>query len=107
MGRNGLHEVPASSGATLLWDRRFEVKIPERQGALSIAALARSERRFRSSAEKSVIQALPGLYQDGTLVAVPESVLAVDEGASLDRLAVECIVGERLGIAARRAQEPR
>ena len=44
------------------------------------------------------IRVLPGLYQDGTLVAAPQHVTAVGKSEPLDILAAECIVGQRLGL---------
>jgi len=42
---------------------------------------------------------LPGLYRDGTLLAVPAGIQVDDEGERLEVLMAECIVGQRLGIA--------
>ena len=99
-GRAGLAEVTAPAGATLLWDARFRVEVPRLTGQLGVGPLGRSDRRLRSPrANRGTLKALPGLYQDGTLVAVPESILAADRGAPLDNLAVECVVGQGLGLA--------
>ena len=74
------------------------------KGALSSARSARSKRRLRAAAaERGAVQALPGLYRNGTLVAVPPAVSAADEGAPLAGLAVACVVGRRLGIPAETA----
>ena len=103
-GRQGLTDTDAPAGATLLWDRRFEVAVPRIKGALRIGALGRSERRFRAvPAGRGAVQALPGLYRNGTLVAVPSSVRPSDEGAQLETLSAECIVGRELGILAEKA----
>ena len=100
-GRGGLAETAAQPGATLLWDSRFRVEVPRLTGALGVGPLGRSERRLRSPrADRGTLQALPGLYRDGTLIAVPESVFAADRGAPLDSLAVKCVVGQGLGLAA-------
>jgi hypothetical protein len=100
-GRQGLADAAAPAGATLLWDRRFEVEVPHIKGALSVGALGRSERRFLpAAAGRGAVQALPGLYRNGTLVAAPNSVLPADQGAPLEPLAVHCIVGEKLGLSA-------
>lgn len=100
-GRNGLADVATSAGAILLWDGRFRVEIPRIAGALSVGALGRAERPLRSIlAGRGALQTLPGLYQDGTLVAAPGNILAADEGEPLDVLGVECVVGQWLGIAA-------
>ena len=98
-GRKGLADATAPAGATLLWDRRFEVEVPPLNGALSIGALGRSERRLRAEeGERGAVQALPGLYRNGTLVAVPPAVYPADRGPPLQTLTVACIVGRRLGI---------
>jgi tRNA(Ile)-lysidine synthase len=100
-GRAGLADVVAQVGVALLWDGRFRVQVPQLGGALSVGALGRAEGRPRSvAAGPGALQTLPGLYQDGTLVAAPIGVLAADGGGPLDILAVECIVGQRLGISA-------
>jgi tRNA(Ile)-lysidine synthase len=100
-GRKGLADEAASAGATLLWDRRFEVGVPALKGTLFVGALARSKRRLRApEAERGAVDALPGLYRNGTLIAVPPDVRAVDEGAPLQPLSVACVVGRRLGIPA-------
>lgn len=98
-GRRGLAAVAAPAGATLVWDARFKVEVPRLAGDLGVGPLGRSERRLRSpNADRGTLGALPGLYQDGTLVAVPESVFAADRGAPLDNLAVSCVVGRGLGL---------
>jgi tRNA(Ile)-lysidine synthase len=98
-GRDGLGEAAAPAGATLLWDRRFRVEVPRIPGVLQVGALGRSTRRLNSSgAASAALKTLPGLYQDGTLVAVPDAIQAADTKGSLDILPVECIVGQRLGL---------
>ena len=82
-GRNGLADATAPAGATLLWDGRFEVEVPRAHRARSsIGALGRSERRLQvaEAVQGDAVQALPGLYQDGTLVAVPPAVSPADQG---------------------------
>ena len=102
-GRKGLSDAAAPAGATLLWDRRFEIEVPSLKGALSVGPLGRSERRFRAAAtDRGAVQALPGLYRNGTLVAVPPAVRAADKGAPLGSLPAVCIVGRRLGIPSKR-----
>ena len=102
-GRKGLSDAAAPAGATLLWDRRFEIEVPSLKGALSVGPLGRSERRFRAAAtDRGAVQALPGLYRNGTLVAVPPAVRAADKGAPLGILPAVCIVGRRLGIPSER-----
>jgi tRNA(Ile)-lysidine synthase len=98
-GRTGLVEAAAPAGATLLWDGRFRVEVPRLPGALQVGALGCSDRRLRSPAAASGrLKTLPGLYRDGTLVAVPSVVAPAQTGGPLDILAVECIVGQRLGL---------
>jgi tRNA(Ile)-lysidine synthase len=106
-GRDGLVDEPAPAGATLLWDGRFRIKVPSLPGALQVGALGRSARPLRvPSIASGRIRTLPGLYQDGTLVAVPERVAAVETGAPLDILSVECIVGQRLGLSGENGRVP-
>ncbi len=106
-GRKGLQDAAAPAGATLVWDRRFEVEVPCLRGALSVGALGRSERRLGvQAAERGAVQALPGLYRNGTLVAVPPTVYPVDRGAPLKTLAVACIVGRQLGIPGEKPARP-
>jgi tRNA(Ile)-lysidine synthase len=98
-GRNGLADATAPAGATVLWDGRFRLEIPRLAGALAVGALGRAGRPLRSIVTgRDALQTLPGLYQDGTLVAAPRGILAADEGEPLDVLAVECVVGQWLGI---------
>jgi tRNA(Ile)-lysidine synthase len=100
-GRRGLAAVAAPPGATLVWDSRFRVEVPRLSGELGVGPLGRSNRRLRSpNADRGTLRALPGLYQDGTLVAVPERIFAADRGAPLDSLAVKCVVGQGLGLGA-------
>jgi hypothetical protein len=100
-GRKGLAEAAAPAGATLLWDRRFEIGVPAMNGALRIGALGQSKRRLRvPSAERGAVEALPGLYRNGTLIAAPPVVVPVDEGAPLAALSATSIVGRALGIPA-------
>ncbi len=98
-GRAGPAEIAASPGATLVWDARFRVQAPRLTGELGVGPLGRSGRRLRSPpANSGALRTLPGLYQNGTLVAVPEGVIAADRGPALARLAVRCLVGEALGL---------
>jgi len=98
-GREGLSAVPAPPGATLLWDRRFCIQVPRLGGALGIAPLGRSDRRLSlSGADRAALRVLPGLFREGTLMAVPRAVRAEDRGAPLEVLSVRCVVGEGLGI---------
>jgi tRNA(Ile)-lysidine synthase len=100
-GREGLAEVSAPAGATLLWDARFRVDVPRLPGTLDIGPLGRSGRRLRSPCGgQAALRALPGLYQNGTLIAVPAPVFAADRGAPLENLAVRCVVGQGLGLGA-------
>lgn len=99
-GREGLPDVPVTGAATLVWDGRFRVAIPPAGDELRIGPLGRSDRRLRApGADRNALRTAPGLFQNGTLVAVPDGVLADDEGAQPDRLAAECLVGRRLGIS--------
>jgi tRNA(Ile)-lysidine synthase len=99
-GREGLPDIAAPAGAKIVWDRRFRVAVPGLAGLLNVGALGRAGRRLRSAAAgRSALSVLPGLYRDGTLLAVPAGVQADDEGMQLEVLRAECIVGQRLGIA--------
>ena len=98
-GRNGIAEAAAPAGATLLWDGRFRVEVPRLAGALQIGALGRSPRRLSArAAASSALRTLPGLFQDGTLVAIPSALAHAEMGDTIDILPVECIVGQRLGL---------
>ena len=100
-GRAGLSEMAAPPGATLVWDRRFRVEVPRLSAGLSIGPLGRSLRRFRAAAaDAATIRALPGLFAEGSLVAVPDAVSAVDDAGPLAHLTAECLVGSRLGLPA-------
>lgn len=99
-GRDGLPDISAAPGANVVWDGRFRVAIPSISGPLDVGALGRAGRRLCSpAASRGALSVLPGLYRDGTLLAVPAGIQADDEGPPLDALAAECIVGQRLGIA--------
>ena len=104
-GRDGLPDVSVTSGGTIVWDGRFRVTVPKLPRSLTVGALGRAGMRLRSVlASPGAISTLPGLYQDGMLVAAPEGVRW--EGAQTKKLkvlAVECIIGQRLGIT----DEPR
>ncbi len=104
-GRNGVADAVAPAGASLLWDGRFRIVIPRLPGMLKIGALGRSTERLRSpDVERSALLALPGLYQDGTLVAAPRIVRSGNEDRPLAVLAAECVVGQRLGLKSREAR---
>jgi tRNA(Ile)-lysidine synthase len=101
-GRGGPGDIAAQPGATIVWDRRFRVQVPELHGRLTVGPLGRSERRLGSAhTGRAELGVLPGLYADSTLVAAPEGVVATDEGAPLGALCTECLVGPRLGLAVR------
>lgn len=105
-GRVGIAAVTGPSGAVLHWDRRFRVRIPPGDD-LSIGPLGRSNRRLRSdAADRISLRTLPGLFTGETLLAVPDGVRADDKGDQLARLAAECTVSERLGLARRSANRP-
>lgn len=99
-GRAGLPETPVSRGETLLWDGRFQVEIPALAGMLSVGPLGRSGRRFRAAAaRRAAVEAVPGLYRNGKLVAAPIGIEAADEDEPLAGFPVKCLVGQRLGLA--------
>jgi tRNA(Ile)-lysidine synthase len=98
-GREGLREVLAPAGASLVWDGRFRVEVPRMAGALKVGALGGVPGRLWSErAGPRFLQTLPGLFQDGTLVAVPGGVTASEKSALLSVLTMECLVGQRLGV---------
>ena len=98
-GRGDFLDSAASSGVTLVWDRRFRVEIPLLSGALGVGPLGRADMRLRSPlADHTTLQTLPGLFQNGILVAVPQGISLPDGLGSLQNLAVECLVARRLGI---------
>jgi tRNA(Ile)-lysidine synthase len=101
-GRGGPMGMAAPPGATIVWDRRFRVHVPERPGRLTVGPLGRSERRLGAAhAGRAELGVLPGLYADSMLVAAPESVTAIDDGPPLSALCTECLVGPQLGLAVR------
>ncbi len=98
-GRRGPAAIAAPAGSTLLWDRRFSVRVPASMSGLSVGPLGRAERRLRSAcADRGGIRVLPGLFAGDELVAVPDKVDATDEGKPLGRLPARCVVGSRLGL---------
>jgi tRNA(Ile)-lysidine synthase len=100
-GRVGLPSVHAPGGASVLWDRRFRLTVPEHLGATHVGALGHSGRRLRSAqAGTSALRTLPGLYRGKMLMALPEGIEMADDGPSLDRIGAECVVGSRLGLNA-------
>lgn len=100
-GRDGLAEAEIAAGATVDWDHRFRVVAPQLDGQLSAAALGRSKRRLRASgATQATLRVLPGLYQNGTLVAVPPGVSPADDGPPLQNLDATCLIGAELGLQA-------
>jgi hypothetical protein len=99
-GRSGLPDSPAAVGSALVWDRRFRVVIPHYAGVLAIRPLGRSGRQLRLlGAAKDVVAALPGLFQDGKLIAAPAGVLSANRHDRLAVLTAECLVGQRLGLS--------
>ncbi len=102
-GRAGLCESSVSTGQSVVWDMRFRVEVPSLPGRLSLAPLGRAERHLKAAgAGHATLQTLPGLYQDGTLAALPEGVGAADDGRALSALTVECLVGQEFGFPRRR-----
>jgi len=98
-GRGVLADAAATPGATLVWDHRFRVEIPPLSGTLGVGPLGQSGLRLRSPlADHATVQTLPGLFQNGILVAVPQGIGPPDGLGSLQNLAVECLVARRLGI---------
>jgi tRNA(Ile)-lysidine synthase len=101
-GRNGLPDVSASPGASIVWDGRFRVAVPGAAGPLRVGALGRAAVRLRSAvAARRALSVLPALYREGTLLAAPAGVqVEAGEGTRVEVLAAECLVGQRLGIEA-------
>jgi tRNA(Ile)-lysidine synthase len=94
-GRDGIASIPASAGADVLWDRRFRVSVPGMAGDLTVGPLRRAGRRLLSNAAgPDAIAVLPGLFAEGSLVAVPDGIRAPD-GEAVDVLKAECLVGSR------------
>ncbi len=97
-GRDGLCETTVSAGQSVVWDMRFRVEVPNLPGRLSLAPLGWAERRLKAAgADQATLRTLPGLYQDGTLVALPEGVLAADDGPEFSVLGAECLVSQEFG----------
>ena len=100
-GREGMATVPAPPGATLVWDRRFRLHIPEEEG-LSAGPLGTARQRLRSAeADPTAIRTLPGLFRGEALIAAPEGVTVAGEGAALAHFTAECLVAGRLAPQAR------
>ena len=74
--------------------------VPHASGGLRLGALGRAGRFTAAGAAAGTLRTLPGLYREDKLIAAPASVRPLEEGERLDILGVECIVGQRLGIAA-------
>jgi tRNA(Ile)-lysidine synthase len=99
-GRHGLAALPAPAGSAALWDGRFQVHVPPVAG-LTVGGLGWSRRKLRcNGAEAAAIRVVPGLFRGDALLAVPDGIWADDEGDNLQRLAVDCLVGPRLGLTA-------
>jgi hypothetical protein len=100
-GRVGLPSVHAPGGASVLWDRRFRLTVPEHLGATHVRALGHSGRKLRSGQERtSALRTLPGLYRDEVLLALPDGIEVADDGPLPGRIGAECVVGSRLGLSA-------
>jgi tRNA(Ile)-lysidine synthase len=98
-GREGLGEMPAPPDSTIVWDGRFRVEVPGLAPPLVLAPLGLARGRIEAQgADRSVLRALPGLYRDGRLIAAPEGVAVRDTDNPPSPLAIECIVGRRLGL---------
>jgi tRNA(Ile)-lysidine synthase len=100
-GRAGPPHVAATAGSTLVWDRRFRALVPLLDGVLEVGPLGRSEMVVKSPrADATTLRTLPGLYQNGALVAVPDCLGLAGAGQPLGSLTIECLVGGRLNPAA-------
>jgi tRNA(Ile)-lysidine synthase len=98
-GREGLAGTPVPPDSTIVWDGRFRVGVPGLPPPLVLAPLGLARARVEAEGvDRSVLRVLPGLYRDGRLIAAPEGVAVTEPDDSLDRLAIECIVGRRLGL---------
>lgn len=106
-GRHGLSFVNAAGGASVIWDRRFEVAPSGRAAvgdALEIGPLGFAHRRLRGAAvRRREIATLPGLYSAGpgrerSLVAAPTGIVVADDGPALAEFSAACVVGARLGL---------
>lgn len=95
-GREGLSRLAAPPGSSLVWDGRFRVEVPALDG-LEVAPLGASARRLRcAQGGRDAVRALPGLYVESRLLAVPAGVEAVDDGERLGRIKANCLVATRL-----------
>ena len=73
--------------------------MPDLPPPLVLAPLGLARARVEAEgADRSTLRLLPGLYRGGRLIAAPESVAVTGMDEPLDRLAIECIVGRRLGL---------
>lgn len=99
-GRNGLAFVRVEDVDDVTWDRRFRLKIDPGGGPIEVGPLGASGRRLASVAMgRRRLAMLPGLYRGRNLVAAPVGIVADDGGPVLAGIAVECLVGARLGLS--------
>lgn len=97
-GRRGLETVDGIPGATVVWDRRFRVRLPLFGERLTIGPLGATDRRLRADdAGAAATRSLPGLFEGKQLVAAPAGVRVGDRGAALEELPAHCLLGDRLG----------
>jgi tRNA(Ile)-lysidine synthase len=98
-GRSGPPTIPAVPGATMLWDGRFRVEVPRIAENAMIGPAGLAGRSLAAAgASGSTLRTLPALYSGRDLVAIPPFVAARNGEPPLQRLAVNAIVAERLGL---------
>ncbi len=95
-GRSGLERRIVEPGECSVWDRRFLVAIGEDMSDSRVLAPLGAQRvHFRGLAKPDVLQAVPALYRDDELVAVPEFLDAADTG-EFAHFGCRNLVAERL-----------
>ena len=94
-GRVGIADLAVTAGTTVIWDGRFRVAVPRLTGELHIGSLGRSGERVGAGDDQEATRCAPGLFRDGTLVALPDGIVP-QKAVLLDVLSVECVVGQRL-----------
>jgi len=99
-GRNGLAFVSVEDADDVIWDRRFRLMIDPGGESIEVGPLGASGRRLASVVlGRRRLATLPGLYRGRNLIAAPAGIVADDGGPALAGVAVECLVGARLGLS--------
>ncbi|MCX5516341.1 tRNA lysidine(34) synthetase TilS [Kaistia algarum] len=99
LGRAGLPDIDVSSGFDGIWDGRFHVAITGTGASARLAALGPSGRTQLNADMRSgsmrALEALPALWSDGVLIAVPTLAIAPPTALGI-KIEAKSIVGSRL-----------